>query len=106
MLADEADSLREARRREGGDVHRFGRAVEDPFGEAETDGGRDLESRAAEPAVEPEALGTDRPDGGMLVGGDAVVTAVRGVESAALHERDALAETVHGALHEARAGVA
>ena len=82
MFADKMDALRKARRREDGNVHRLRRAVENPFGHAETRRGRDLESRAAESTVEPEAFGADRTEGGMLIGGDAVVAAVRGVESA------------------------
>ena len=46
-----------------------------------------------------------RADGRVLVWRDAVVAAVRRLESAALHERDALAEAVNGSVHEPRASV-
>ena len=105
MIANKMDFFFKTRWRENGNVHRLRSAVENPLGHAQADGGGDFESRAAEARIEPKALGTDRSERGMLIGGDAVVAAVRGVESAALHERDALTEAVNGSVHEPRASV-
>ena len=105
MLAGDESPFREAHRGIDRKINGSGGSIEDHFGHAQTDRGGRLESRAAESAIEPEALGADGTERGMLVGGDAVVAAMRGVKPAIFHERDALAEAVDGLFHEALAGV-
>src|SRR3989304_4455001 len=82
VFAVEELSFGEASKAEGGDVHGFGRAVEDEFGEAGARSGGGLEAGAAQAAGEIETVGPCRAIEGALVGGQPVAPDVDGLQAA------------------------
>src|SRR5574341_768502 len=105
MLRDEVLAFGEAMRGKDSYIHSSWFTIQNPFGHAETSGGTDLETGAAETGIHPEAIRADGANRGMLVWCDAIVAAVRRVERALFHGRDALADAVNGSFHESRAGM-
>src|SRR5512143_457428 len=105
MTARNRPALGEALRRVDGQVDRGGPAIQDQLCHAQADCRRGLEAGAAETAIEVEAVWSGRTEHRMLVGRDAVIAAVGRVQRAVLHDRDAPADAVDAALHEAGPGM-